>query len=447
MIIGCSGYAGNGKDLSGQMMQYLLTTKEDISYSGSFNSFIMDVEMGSTPRWEIKKYATKLKQIASILTGIPVEWFEDQAFKNTFLGDEWARWTTVTKDLRVMPTQVTYGEFFSTEAEAQKDCESIRRMIKRKGIDNVTVEPLLKRITVREFLQRLGTEAMRDVIHPNIWCTALFSEYDAEKWEDIKGYEGSYQISSYGKVRSLDRKIIYGDNIGEYHTRKGQLLKPSLSRGYETVSLNDKTFSVHNLVASAFCEKPNIENLVINHIDFNKINNYWKNLEWITQSENIGHNYKAGNACIGEKQPDAKLNKEKVILIKKLLSEGVVQNTIAKTFEVSPTTISDIKKGRKWSHIGKELPLIKPVLPPNWIITDVRFPNEAQAIKDRGGIILRIDRPAKVDLGPRRTDWMHSSETALDTWEFDYEIDNDGGVEDLMEEIKIFLEVFNIHEP
>lgn len=63
--------------------------------------------------------------------------------------------------------------------------------------------------------------------------------------------------------------------------------------------------------------------------------------------------------------------------------------------------------------------ILKRVSPPcNWIITDVRFPNEAEAIKDRGGFIIRIDRPGVEPVN------AHPSETALDNWDFDYRIAN-----------------------
>ena len=71
----------------------------------------------------------------------------------------------------------------------------------------------------------------------------------------------------------------------------------------------------------------------------------------------------------------------------------------------------------------------------NWIITDVRFPNEAQAIKDRGGILIRINR----DNGTRAIDVnAHLSETALDDYDgFDYVIDNDSdSVRDLIDKVK-----------
>jgi hypothetical protein len=68
----------------------------------------------------------------------------------------------------------------------------------------------------------------------------------------------------------------------------------------------------------------------------------------------------------------------------------------------------------------------------NWIITDVRFPNEAQAIKDRGGIVLRIERPG----GESHCGGAHASETALDDYDFDIVINNDGTIEELIDKVK-----------
>jgi hypothetical protein len=68
----------------------------------------------------------------------------------------------------------------------------------------------------------------------------------------------------------------------------------------------------------------------------------------------------------------------------------------------------------------------------NWIITDVRFPNEAQAIKDRGGIIIRIERPG----GESHCGGAHASETALDDYDFDIVINNDGTIDELIDKVK-----------
>ena len=73
---------------------------------------------------------------------------------------------------------------------------------------------------------------------------------------------------------------------------------------------------------------------------------------------------------------------------------------------------------------------------PNWIITDVRFPNEAKAIKDKGGILIRINRPQYLDNGLVIRKDEHLSETALDDYDkFDHVIENDGTVQDLIDKV------------
>lgn len=108
-----------------------------------------------------------------------------------------------------------------------------------------------------------------------------------EIWKDIEGYEGKYQVSNLGRVRSLDRKI------GNYF-RQGKVLKPCVTRnGYLQVYLYNKNSimkprRIHRLVANAFIPKPK-DKLEVNHIDGNKNNNNMENLEWCTSSENKKH--------------------------------------------------------------------------------------------------------------------------------------------------------------
>jgi len=202
MIIGISGYSNSGKDTVGAIIQYLncknpQSSIEQICADYSEYEYWLDEQSG----WEIRKFAGKLKDIAEHLTGIDIEKFEDQEFKKTELGPEWA--------IHGMP------------------------------------------MTVRDFLQKLGTDAMRMGLHDNVWVNALMADYTSEE-------------------------------------------------------------------------------------------------SWL-------------NTSLGEK-PD--------------------------------------------------------VVYPNWIITDVRFPNEAKAIKDKGGIIIRVDRPGVSPIND------HPSEIGLDDWKFDYRIAN-----------------------
>ena len=104
-----------------------------------------------------------------------------------------------------------------------------------------------------------------------------------EEWKDVIGYEGLYQISNLGRVKSIRKNII--------------LRCSNTTTGYKKIELcvngKVKTFKVHRLVGFAFI--PNPENKPnINHKDGNPINNYIENLEWCTQRENVIHGYATG---------------------------------------------------------------------------------------------------------------------------------------------------------
>jgi hypothetical protein len=233
-IIGVFGYAGSGKDTVGKLIQYNMSRSripiEEVIENYSNNEWWMEEQSG----WEIKKWAGKLKYIASIITGIPVDKFEDQEFKRTNLGPEW----NITKQ---------YESDAPWIAEGGESYE----------------EPM----TVRDLLQILGTEAMRDGLHKNVWVNALMADY-----------------------------------------------KPT-------------------------------------------------QVQW---------------------------------------SDGPVGG-----YEDGPM--------------------------PNWIITDTRFPNEAKAIKDKGGIVIKVDRPG---VGPVNG---HPSEDALKDYNFDYVIHNNGSINDLDNKIIEFI--------
>jgi hypothetical protein len=215
MIIGISGYSGSGKDLVGTIIQEI-----------------------SLNKWHIKKWAGKLKTIASILTGIPVENFEDQEFKKTLLGPEWG----TVKDIPLNGVPVFADIQFNSL------------------------------MTVRDFLQKLGTDAIRDSLHENTWVNATMADYTPTQVQWSDGPMGGY----------------------------------------------------------------------------------------------------------------------------------------------------------------KDGPM------PNWIITDTRFPNEAEAIKKAGGIVVRINRPGVQPINP------HPSETSLDDWNFDAVINNDGDVADIVHKVGLLLYKHNI---
>lgn len=220
MIIGISGKIGSGKDTLAQMIQDL------------------QPEMN----WQVKKFAGKLKAAATLITGVPVEKWEEQEFKKQYMGDEWG-------------------------------------------------------MTYREFLQRLGTDAMRNGLHTNVWVNALMSDYRLINKEFISGvfHRPEARFANEPKVHIKDMDVM----SDEYRM---------IYRGLECSDIS------------------------------------------------IRH-----------------------------------ENTF-----------------------------------PNWLITDVRFPNEAEALRGNGMALVRINR--NPDTG------THPSETSLDHYgRFDFEISNTGTLQDLFE--------------
>ena len=111
-----------------------------------------------------------------------------------------------------------------------------------------------------------------------------------EIWKNIDGYEDSYMISNYGRVKSLERIVICKDHSAKKYKEK--IMKERYHNGYAIINLwkngQMKRYYIHRLVAAHFVENPKEYNIV-NHIDGNKTNNYYENLEWCTAKHNIQH--------------------------------------------------------------------------------------------------------------------------------------------------------------
>ena len=121
---------------------------------------------------------------------------------------------------------------------------------------------------------------------------------EPEQWKAITGYEGLYEVSSYGRVKSISR---YESHYEKHHGirrlvkrhQKGRILKTSMRKtGYVQIILSKqskiRTFTVHRLTAQEFC--PGFKSsLHVNHKDGIKDNNHYKNLEWVTRTENMIH--------------------------------------------------------------------------------------------------------------------------------------------------------------
>jgi hypothetical protein len=150
MIIAISGRINSGKDTVGLIIQYLT----DELNKANPKEFTEWVDGGfHTSDWKIMKFAGKLKQIASILTGATLEQLEDQDFKKQLLGPEWDQ----------------------SNQYNGKECHECG------SYGNTYV--MSNNPTYRELLQVLGTEAMRNVLHENVWVNALMADYGKNVWD------------------------------------------------------------------------------------------------------------------------------------------------------------------------------------------------------------------------------------------------------------------------
>lgn len=165
-----------------------------------------------------------------------------------------------------------------------------------------------------------------------------------EQWKDVPGYEGLYQVSDKGRVRSLPRKGRLNEKI----------LKPDIQRGgYERLLLckdgEAKMFLVHGLVLEAFIG-PAPARMECRHLDGTRDNNHLLNLRWGTRVENMADKIRHGTTArlFGEHNPRAKLCEDDVRKIR--VMKGTLQE-VADQFGIHFGTVSKIKNGERWKHI------------------------------------------------------------------------------------------------
>lgn len=173
-LIGISGKIGSGKDTFAEIIRLLtsmpyLTNETIAHYLNNPNPNVLKTD------WNVKKFAGKLKEVATLLTGIPTYMFEDQEFKKTNLSEEWNVW-------------------FPNQDRS---------------------EPM----TVRQFLQKLGTDAMRDGLHTNTWVNATFATFtNMSRWliTDVRfPNEAAAVIEKGGILVRIERTSDTGDHPSE----------------------------------------------------------------------------------------------------------------------------------------------------------------------------------------------------------------------------------------
>lgn len=172
-----------------------------------------------------------------------------------------------------------------------------------------------------------------------------------ENWKPIKGYEGLYEVSSLGRVRSLDRLNSRGHSIA------GRVLSPGPcgpDLAYRMVRLSKggvaRACAVHRLVLETF-RGPCPEGMEACHGNGNGADNRLENLRWDTSKRNKADKRAHGTVPVGERHHNAKLTELDVRRIFRLRGEGRTQRAIAAELGVSVSRVCVILKRREWRHV------------------------------------------------------------------------------------------------
>ncbi len=185
-IIGIGGKINSGKDTVGEIIRYLIECDVNKSSLNKPSKFLENTKYVKS-NWKIKKFAKKVKEVASLLTGIDVENFENRGFKDSLLGKEWG---TVKSNVLNSVTPFNNVEFNEL-------------------------------ISVRELLQKIGTDCLRNNLHKNVWVNALFNNVSKDRniiitdvrflneMESIKNRNGiTIRINKHFKEESLTENIF-----------------------------------------------------------------------------------------------------------------------------------------------------------------------------------------------------------------------------------------------
>ncbi len=178
-------------------------------------------------------------------------------------------------------------------------------------------------------------------------------------WKPVVGFEGIYEVSDTGLVRSLDRVITYhlpcrsGETKVVGRFKRGRELKPTpKDSGHLLVSLGRGTtpHSVHSLVLEAFVG-PRPEGMNGLHRNDDPADNRLENLYWGTQSQNVSDAIRNGKKKVGDDYSGSKLRSAEIPTIRRAIADGVLLRDIADQYGVSVGAIQSVKRGKAWRHV------------------------------------------------------------------------------------------------
>lgn len=176
-----------------------------------------------------------------------------------------------------------------------------------------------------------------------------------EIWKPVVGYEGLYEVSSLGRVKSLPKSSWNSKCIANRKERIRKMASTQANGYYQKIFVKQSiksTIYIHRIVAMAFIHNPEHKPFV-NHINGIKTDNRVENLEWVTSSENILHAISIGlqKVRIGKDHSMAKFTESEILKIRERYKSGESSWKIFKDIGGSYTNIKDIISKRTWSHI------------------------------------------------------------------------------------------------
>lgn len=175
-----------------------------------------------------------------------------------------------------------------------------------------------------------------------------------ETWRPIPGYDGLYEVSDNGKVRSWR---VQGSKVRKAERPRFLRQRPRSGSGYPVVDLwyhgNGRQEYVHRLVLEAF-RGPPPEGAVTRHLNGDRADNRLSNLKWGTERENEQDKIRHGTQARGSRHGMSKLAERDVRAIRRFASGGGTGREIAARFGVHETTVHDILRGRRWAWLDND---------------------------------------------------------------------------------------------